>query len=197
MKLNYIKHINKIRKKYLRNPIKKLDIKRPQWLIGEENILNEIYDSPMKILENSNINYGCILQANSLLFDKNDNHDCPATFITSDSEYISNNPEILCSLADDIYKYKNVELDFVPQYLKKVVESIKNEHDFRRYKNEIEFENGNIVTIYIITIMVIREHLPGSYLNKKIYPLITNFKFSETAMILPYKYWTLGIKKYY
>ncbi|MFI3260167.1 MAG: hypothetical protein R3Y13_00410 [bacterium] len=196
MKLNYLKHINKIRKRYLKKPINNLDIKKPDWLNGKENILNEIYDFPLNLLKNSNINYGCILQANTLLFDKSDNRDCPATFITSDSEYINNNPEILYTLAEEIYQYKNTELGFVPQYLKKIVESIQNEHDFSRFKNEIEFDSDNVVTVYIVTIMVIRKHLPTSYLNKKIYPLITNFESSETAMILPHKYWTVEIKKY-
>lgn len=177
-------------------PIRKIDAKKPNWLIGNDNVLNEIYDNPMKLLKDSNINYGCILQGNTLLFDKNDKRDCPATFITSDSEYINNNPEILCSLADDIYQYKNTDLEEVPQYLKNIVACIQDEHDFRRYKNEIQFEDGNIATVYIITLMVIRKHLPEGYLDKRTYPLITNFESSDTCIILPYKYWTGKVKKY-
>ncbi len=195
MKLDYIKELNKMRKKYLKYPIKKFDAIKPNWLIDKDNVLNDIYDNTLAILENSNINYGCILQANTLLFDKKDKQDCPATFITSNSEYINNNPEILCSLADDIYQYKESEIEFVPQNLKKIVECIQNEHDFRRYKNEIEFENGNIVTIYIVTLIVIRKHIHKGYLRKRIYPLITNFEKTESAMILPHKYWTRKVKK--
>ena len=88
MKLNYIDQLNKMRRRYRIFPIRKIDAKKPNWLIGNDNVLNEIYDNPMKLLKDSNINYGCILQANTLLFDKNDKQDCPATFITSDSEYI-------------------------------------------------------------------------------------------------------------
>lgn len=196
MKINYIKHLNKMRNKYLFSQIIKLDIIKPKWLMNQENILNEIYDKPYNLLRNPVINYGCIIQANTLLFDKNDNHDCPATFITSDSEYINKQPEILESLANDIYKYKNTELGFVPDNLKSIVRCIQDEHDFKEYVNKIEFKDGNVANVYIISIMVIRKHLPKGYLNKRIYPLITNYKSSVTALILPCKYWTIGIKKY-
>ncbi len=196
MKLNNLKHLNIMRKRYFKFPIKKLDIIKPEWLMELVNNLNEIYDDPENLLKKCNINYGCIIQANTLLFDKKDKHDCPATFVTSDSEYINNNPEILKSIASDIYQYKNTELGFVPDVLKEIVKCIQDEYDYNGYKIEINLEDGSVANLYFYTIMVFRKYLPKGYLDKRIYPLITNCNKSHTAMILPSKYWTMKIKKY-
>ena len=193
--LNYTEQLGKMRKKYSRSPMTSLSADKPSWLIGSDDPMNYIYDNTSTFLADTKINYGCIIQANELLFDKNDKHDCPATFITSDSEYVNNNPELLLYLADDIYAYKHTEIGFVPQHLKSVVESIQDEHDRNRFVNKINFKDGNSASVYIITMMVFRNHLPKSYLTKRIYPLLTNFEKSKTAMILPQKYWTWEIKK--
>ncbi len=195
-KLNYMKEIEKMRKKYARNPVVELGIAKPEWLNNEADLLNEIYDDTSVFLRNSKINYGCIIQANTILFDKKDKRDCPATFITTDSDYINSSPEILQSVANEIYQYKNTDIDLVPERLRRIVEYIQDEYERGRFSNQIEFEDGNIANLYVITMMVMRKHIPKGYLTKNIYPLITNFENSNTAMILPKKYWTFKVRKY-
>ena len=187
--------LNHMRKKYFKKPIKTMDLIKPNWLVGRIDSLNEIYDNTVSFFKNANIHYGYVVQANTFLFSKDNEHDCPAQFVTTDSDYINKNPSILYEIGRGIFEYKDTELCFVPDNMKDIVECIQKETDRKSFSIKVVFEDKYEANIYMISAMVVRKYIPNGYLDRSLYPLLTNFNGKITAMILPKKYWTRKAKK--
>ena len=194
-KIVYIDELIEMRKKYSKKPIMNMTLQKPDWLVDKKDAMNEIYDNTTSFFSNASINYGYILQANTLLFSKDNNYDCPANILTTDSDYVNENPRILYDMAQEIYRYKDTEIFFVPDHLKNIVECIQKETDRKSFSTQIVFKDGHVGNIYMLSVMVMRKYIPNGYLDRSLYPLLTNFNAGRTAMILPEQYWTRKAKK--
>lgn len=131
------------------------------------------------VLQSGRIFYGCIVQANELLFERGKNvyEALPAVFIYSPDEFYKQSPDKLIGIADALYADKANN----------------------RLRNETKYEFNNMVDpdltddrkVYMTDILVSRNHLPmGMIGGRRIMPIIADPKRQSSAFVVDCKYWT-------
>lgn len=183
---------------------------KPAWMTANET-LSKIYDELPELAETGKIHYACIVQANAILFKAFPQFNCPANIIFGTDEYYDDNIYELTAIAKTLYNYKGV--DGAPDNIKKITDSITDEHE-RLYNIKLpdikDIKPGVFIQtimnrlyniklpdsidikpdVFFTTIMIYRKYLPGRKLSGSIFPVITNPKNLQSAMILPQKYWS-------
>ncbi|MDE5569897.1 MAG: hypothetical protein K2J47_05330 [Ruminococcus sp.] len=182
---------------------------KPPMVYGlKKDPLGDIYQSADKLINEGEVYYGVIVQANELLFHKynpfnvNYSCDCPMNIIYSKDNFFNVYPELLHEAASYIYSFKNTEN--APPEIKRIVDSVTDEYE--RLFNvpvyvkdipaimEIAPEVCN-ATVYFTTVMVFRQHLPRKYLKGWFLPIIACDDCCS-VMVLPKKYWTENFIRY-
>lgn len=156
---------------------------RPRWMKGDDP-LNCIYQNYLDLKKRGKITYGCLVQANSMLFEEGD-IDCPADIIFTESPLGNVYPEELISIAEELFSYKNKPLFKAPRSMRKVVKQIKDEMD--RSARYIDFtkKGEHSFNVYNVAIMVYREHLYAGKLEGRLFPIIYLPDNPAVTMIIP------------
>ncbi|QAA32618.1 hypothetical protein [Clostridium manihotivorum] len=167
--------------------VKKDKFVKPSWLkTNVKDKLNLIYLDLGVLYKEGKIVYGCLVQANTTLFEKG-NNDSPAAIIYSPDNYFDGNFDKLRKMASVLYSYKGV--DDAPKNIKEFTDAITDEYKrIMNLKLPYEFTEGR--DVYYTTIMVHRNHIPDGYLKKGCFPILIAPYRSKATIILPSRYWS-------
>ncbi len=173
---------------YRENPLTDKTLHKPLWL-GKKDRLIQIFQDAELLFTEGEIFYGCLVQANSRLFEKKDNRDYPATIIYSEDPYFEKNPQALCEIAQTLGDAKDSGSENLTGPLRDIVQILNAETD----RSVVDFsaqigEEGH--NIRLCSILVFREDLPDGCLKGSLYPILALHARSNAAMILPKEYWT-------
>ena len=167
--------------KFFRNI--RLQGQAPKWLQPHHE-LTQIFKEQKDLLEHGTVVWGCIVQANNLLF-SHGFEDFPAMVVFSLDPFFDKHSSNLATISNLLYRLKNSSPDDPAQA--RFASMITNERQSAfnwQVPNELT-ENRLVVSS---TIIVFRKHLPNQILDSKLLPLLIN-PLTGTAMILPYQYW--------
>lgn len=192
--MDFKKEIEEMREKFMQKPLKRIKLPRPAWLT-EYDGLSSIFTEKETLISEGSICYGCIVQANELLFKRFPNYDCPAEVIYSENPEIDEEPGILFGLAREIYSYKNKPLDEVPAGLRELVRVTTDEYDRSSFCGTISDDDGNKLNFGLTSLMIFRKHIPKHKLCGSVIPIIAAPGKCCSVMVLPQEYWSEEFKK--
>lgn len=181
--IDYEAMLNEIRECYKRNQHLMTIPPKPVWL-RDDNPLIRIYQNFQQLKDRGHIAYGCIVQANSDLFDDG-NKDLPADIIIADSQIGEMFPEDLIDIAQELFSYRSVPNFRIPKNVREVVKLLKDEYRMEPMYIDYSKKNEHPFNVYNVPIMVFREHLYERKIMHKLYPVIFLPENPGVAMILP------------
>ncbi|MDR1563734.1 MAG: hypothetical protein LBS74_02125 [Oscillospiraceae bacterium] len=197
--MDFIKELGEMRRRFALKKGKLGEFPEPDWITPEDTLYHLYYELPT-LLAKGEIHYGCLVQANSILFKLFPHTDCPANFIFSTGEY-DENPMPLAAIAHTLYSYKNTNgykaVSDAPEYIKKITDSITDEYE-RLYN--VKFPTGLqglTPNCYFTTLLVHRRHIPQHRLKGYIFPLLTLPQECQSTIILPKMFWSAEFYKFY
>lgn len=203
MDIDYKTELKIMREKYKKHKVKPLKLTKPGWVINDP--INRIYTDMPILLEQGEVYYAALVQANMVLFQKRPHIDCPGAVLYSTDDTLNENPYLLQRLAHYLYSFKNT--DNAPDSIKRLVESITDEYErlfnVPIFMNKLDifdtcpvdlYEND---TAFYTIVMFFRDYLPGGILHSGILPIVAAPDKTDIAIILPKKYWSRALLKLY
>lgn len=169
--------------------MKRLDgMRRPEW-ITQGHPMEAVYKDIDILKKYGRVYYGILVQANTILFEKEPDIDCPAQIVYSTDPKAMIDLELLSTVATAIYSYKNKPLEEVPPEWRELAACVTDEYSYTYKRFKVGYQNRQ-AEIYMPCIMVFRKHLPGGVLQGRLFPILAAPEKSEAAMILPEQYWS-------
>lgn len=157
---------------------------KPMWL-KDSNPLIRIYRNFQQLKDRGQITYGCIVQANSMLFSDDNDKDCPADIIIADNPTSDDYPDELLEIANELFSYKSVPNFRIPKNVREVAKLLKNEYRMEPMYIDYSKKKKHSFNVYNVPIMVYREHLYERKITQRLYPVIYLPENPGIAMILP------------
>ncbi len=189
--MDYEAELEYMRKKYALSPIKG-SLPRPHWL-NDNDELNTIFMNQRQLFSHGIVCYGCIVQANNLLFSLSSLDDYPASLILSQDDIMVKHIDALDNMSHEIYRYKNNFQQAPYEKYSEIVHAVRDEYD----RSSFSFKASEYdAQIDFITTIVFRSHLPLPILKGRIVPMLAS-PDSKTAIILPKCYWSLKMRLHY
>lgn len=188
----YKEELYQMRENYKKKPLADIKLNRPTW-IDSKNALSEIYEKKSVILQQGEIVYANIVQANNILFKKTPKYDCPAQIVYSKDPFLAENPQLLSDISRKIYSLKGRDLDTIPDEWKRIAMSITSEHDSSSFTFSMSLDDKSFECNMIPT-MIYRSLLPKGRLCGTLFPVLTVTDCNQ-VLILPKKYWTKNFTK--
>ncbi len=188
----YREELLQMRKNYKTNPLDDIKLSRPNWLNSEDPI-SEIYEKKSALLQQGEIIYANIVQANTILFRTFPPLNCPAQILYSVDSYFVENPKSLYDIACGIYSFKGQEPESVPNDWKEVARVITDEYDRTDFTFSLRLDEKS-VEYHMIPTMIYRKLLPKGKLCGNLLPVLT-IPESKQVLILPKQYWTKNFTK--
>lgn len=189
-------HLDVMRANYSENPIKSRIMSRPLWL-NRKDELNVVFRDKNIIFRNGQVYYAFLVQANEMLFDSKNKLDLPALIMYSTHPIAEEYPEFLMGLGSEIYSYKGMLEEDVPEPLRKAVREVSDEYsrsglDFSISITDPEDPDKLIddVDVHMCTVLIFRRDLPTHVLHGGFLPILAAPELSPAVLILPKKYWT-------
>lgn len=179
----YRDELMQMRENYREKPMKDIRLSRPIWLTSADP-MSEIYSKKKVLLQQGDITYANIVQANTLLFHSLPPYDYPAQIVYSTDPYIAENPRKLSDIAWKFYRYKSEAEDKIPPEWRDIARVIKDEYD----RSDFSFSIDS-VEYHMIPVMIYRKLLPKRKLCGNLLPVLTVPECKQ-VLILPKKYWT-------
>ena len=190
--MNTKEELMRMNKRYTSHRLKDIKLERPNWLRSGDAIA-AVYQEKKVLLQQGNVCYGHIVQANEILFRKSPNIDCPANIIYSTDPHIADNPGLLWEVATNLYRYKNQPLDTVPLQWREMARVITDEMDRSDFNFWVDY-NGYPIEFRFLSVMIYRKLLPKRQLCGSLLPVITAPN-CQSILTLPKLYWTREFKK--
>lgn len=166
-----------------------LNIRKPSWCDSTDE-LEALFRNKWDLLENGNIVWGCIVQANVLLFEKG-NNNCPASVVFSPNPATMIDLDTLAAAAKSIYSLKNTIPD--DPKLKKIANTLTNELT-RTFGVKVPKELCSKYDLYESTCFISRKHLPNKVLSRKLFPILVSNKQPYYCIPLPSRFWPDSLK---
>lgn len=190
---NFLKdELLRMRENYKKNRLKDIKLSRPSWLTSGDP-MSEIYSEKSILLQQGEIVYAHIVQANTILFKRFPLLDCPAHIVYSTNPYFEEHPEELRNIACEIFSYKDKDLNTVPGEWKEVAKVITDECDRTDFTFSFKVD-GKSLECCLIPTMIYRKLLPKGKLCGSLLPVLT-LPDCKQVVILPKKYWTKEFKQ--
>lgn len=190
--MDFYAQLEQMRANYAANPKKNVFLMRPSWMgFGDE--LGVIYKEKKQLLTEGTICYAAVVQANDILF-RWAFGDLPANLIYSPDDAVSHDPTLLYKLAQQLYSYKDMPLEQVPEAWREVARVITDERDRSAFAFRATMADGFAINTYFNANMVIRKHLPGMVLRSGLLPVLACPGKCKSVLILPKQYWTEDFK---
>lgn len=183
----FAEELYQMRENYKKQPLNGIHLRRPKWLDFTDPLF-EIYTQKSNLLQQGEIVYANIVQANTLLFKSFPPYNCPAQIIYSTHPYANENPECLLQVAQNIYRYKGQDLNLIPEEWREMARVVTDEYDRSKFNFSLQF-GGHLIEFNMVTTMVYRKLLPKRKLIGNIFPIFTTPE-SNQVLILPKKYWS-------
>jgi hypothetical protein len=145
-----------------------------------------VYQIQQTLLDHGQVVWGCIVQANALLFEPGEG-DSPAAVIYSDDPYLDAEPEELGYIAHQLFELKGrTEVD---ADVRQFAASITDERT-RDAKLIVPPRLTGGRRVYYTAIMVIRAHLPDGVLRDAMLPLLVLPDRTPWTLVLPSHFWS-------
>lgn len=161
-----------------------LKMRAPFWMTPLDR-LYLVYRQQDHLLEQGQVVWGCIVQANTLLF-KTGRGDHPAAVLYSPDPFFDEDVDLLLRIAYGIYSLKGtLPLD---ETLARFAHMITNEME-RQLRLPLPLGMTEGREVFYTTIMVPRKHLPDRKLSQGVFPLLISPEQTPAAMILPSTFW--------
>lgn len=183
----YREELFQMRKNYKNNPLNDIKLNRPKWLDLEDPMC-ELYFKKSMLLQQGEIIYANIVQANTILFKTFPQSNCPANIVYSTDPYFTENPEALYDISEKIYSYKDQKPETVPNEWKEVARVITDEFDRSDFTFSFKLQDKTVECRMIPT-MIYRKLLPKRKLCGSLLPILISPE-SKQVLILPKRYWT-------
>ena len=178
---------------YKKNPLQDLKLCRPEWLESDDP-MSEIYSKKTMLLQQGEITYACIVQANTFLFQRFPPVACcPAQILYSRNSYIGENPQIIHDIANKLYWYKGVEDSGMPKEWEEIAKVLRDELDRSDFTFPVEADD-ELVECHFLPIMIYRKLLPKRKLCSSILPVLFA-PGCKQVLVLPKEYWTKKFKE--
>ncbi|MEM7263845.1 MAG: hypothetical protein AAF488_17795 [Planctomycetota bacterium] len=168
---------------------RKLRAVEPRWMRGTPDRLLEIYRNQRALIERGQVVWGCIVQANVLLYEPGPD-DCPAAVIYSPDPEMDGRLRLFRSISESLYRLKGSEPS--SRSLQRFAETLTDEHE-RLMKLPVPRRLTHGTEVIYTSIMVPRKHVPGGYLAQSYFPLLVAPEITEATMILPVDFWAPGL----
>ena len=183
----FAEELYQMRENYKKNPLNDIKLCRPKWLDFNDPLF-EIYTQKTNILQNGEIVYAHIVQANTLLFKSFPPYNCPAQVVFSTNPFANENPEYLSQVATNVYRYKNQDLNSIPKEWREIAKVVTDEYDRSGFNFSLQLD-GHLMEFNMVMTMVYRNLLPKRKLIGNLLPVFT-VPESKQVLILPKQYWT-------
>jgi hypothetical protein len=130
--------------------------------------------------------WGRLVQANQILFDSSNKYTAPANAIYSLDPYFDGRGDILGGIAHGLFARKGS----VPgdRELREFVRVITDERE-RIMRRELPRGYCGGRSVYFTTCFIQPGHLPGNRIARPLFPLLVNFRETESVMVLPSRFW--------
>lgn len=164
-----------------------------QELLRRRNdVLLSIIKEQSKLHEHGDISWGQLVEANPLLSRRDNEHTLPAAVVYSLDPTYDVNPGALEKIAYGLSSTRNSVDDDTEFGV--FMRTIKKEFE-RIIKLELPRSICEGRSVFYATLLVQPNHLPGHALNKRRFPVISNGKETDAAMILPSHFWPQRLVK--
>lgn len=183
----YREELFQMRENYNNNPLRDIKLRCPSWLDSQDPMY-EIYSKKAMLLQQGEIVYAHIVQANTIMFRTFPMVDCPGQIVYSSEPYFSEHPEILRDIAWKIYSYKGQELNTVPDEWREVARVITDEYDTSDFTFSLNLGERSL-EYHMIPTMIYRKLLPKGKLCGNLLPVLA-LHMCKPVLILPKQYWT-------
>lgn len=187
LEFNFYEELLQMRENYKKDSLEDIELSRPSWLDSSDR-MSEIYSKKALLLQQGEIVYAHLVQANVILYKRFPPFDCPAQIVYSTEPYFMKHPEKLQDIAWGIYKYKGQALETIPDEWKEVARVITDELDRADFSFELNV-NEKSLEYHMIPTMIYRKLLPKRKLCGSLLPVLT-MPDCKQVFILPKKYWT-------
>lgn len=168
----------------------------PDWLAKDKtNLLNHLYQEIETLYLNGKVVYGCVVQANSILFDPDLKHVCaPALIVYSPDPYYNTHLFELEEIARILFLIKKMRKNSLIPEMLDIRSIVKREKEYV-YHILLPKELTHGKDVYLTTILIDTAHLPYQNLsNIRFFPLLILPDSLTSSMILPYWYWDEFLK---
>jgi hypothetical protein len=164
---------------------------RPSWFV--KAMLNLTGDKLRVILRHQNILrdsgrvvWGCLVQANDVLFNPNNRQVLPANVIYSPDAFFDGRVSVLQTIAQGLFELKGTRPK--DKELRKFANAITNELA-RTMRLQLPLSISEQREVYLTTCLIQPSHLPAGHLATGYFPLVICPEKTDAVMILPAWYW--------
>ena len=190
--MDYQKELEEMRARYADKPLFLKTLPCPEWLTPKDRLYS-IYKEHTTLCTHGKIYYGCIVQANEILFRYFPQTDHPGNLIYTTDPLAERNPWVLRQFASTLFYYKDKPEQDTPQELREIVAVIRDEMDRSSFSFRASSGDSPAMDMTFLALMIFRKHLPKRTLKGSIVPIIAAPEYCKSVMILPKKYWTKAL----
>ncbi|HBB71022.1 MAG TPA: hypothetical protein DCZ71_00235 [Ruminococcus sp.] len=191
-------HLDVMRANYHEAPVTSKSLPKPLWIrLHRKDALNVVYRDKDTVFSKGEIYYGCIVQANEMLFQKGNNLDLPANVIYSTHPIAEEYPGFLRGICHEIFSYKGKPAEEVPVEYREIVRIITDEVDrsdamltVSMPHPEDDSRTVENIDLHFCSVIVFHKDIPGGCLQGSYLPVIAAPELSPAVLILPKEYWT-------
>lgn len=188
----YREELCQMRENYKNDPPSDIKLRPPKWL-NPEDPMYELFLKKSTLLQQGEITYASIVQANTILFRRYPPLNCPAHIIFPSDSHREENPEVLFDIAWRIYGYKGKPPDDIPNEWKEIARVVTDEYDRTGFTISLEAD-GCSREYRMIPTMIYRKLLPKRKLCGNLLPVL-RVADCKQIFILPKQYWTKAFRK--
>ncbi len=139
-----------------------------------------------KLIRGGSVVWGHLVQANSMLFDRNNDKTLPANVLYSLDSYFDSDVMYLGALARNLFAQKGTSP--ADHEIREFVRIITDELE-RSIKRELPKHYCCGHSVFFGDCFVQPSHLPGRCLTGSYFPMLVNPAETAAVMILPSQYW--------
>lgn len=184
--------LEKMQIRYGKNRMRNIALKCPVWMTAFDPMFS-VFQDKRHLLQYGNVCFAHIVQANTILFDRCPNVDCPAQIVYTADPCAAQNPDMLRKIAAQLYQYKHMPLEQVPVRWREIARVIADEYDRTGFTFPVEHQ-GKTVEMHMVPTMIFRKLLPKRMLCGGYLPILVS-PDCKAVMVLPRRYWTKAFKQ--
>ncbi|MCB9934919.1 MAG: hypothetical protein H6840_04420 [Planctomycetes bacterium] len=173
-------------RKFTADEMNDLRVRPPAWMQGDRNDrIWEQYRSMKAIMENGQVVWGFLIQANQVLFQE-DSEDAPAAWLYSTDSWFEEDVDGLAEIAHGLFETKGQQTG--DPEVQRFADMLHDEHERQLRLPIPKSMTGGRPATYTCG-MVVRSHLPVPFLADSLFPLVIAPRYSEATWILPSRFW--------
>ena len=184
--------LEKMQSRYGKNRMRDISLKYPAWMTSKDP-MSSVFQEKAHLLQYGTVCFAHIVQANTILFGRIPNVDCPAHIVYTLDPCAAQEPGILRELARQLYQYKYMPPEKIPDRWRETARVIADEYDRTGFTFPVEHQ-GKTVQMHMIPTMIFRKLLPKRMLCGGYLPILA-CDDCKAVMVLPRRYWSKDFKQ--